>query len=55
MKKSGNYRTMMGFLIYMLANITDRFIIKIPNLIYVVIIVVAIIFVLSGWIKSSSS
>jgi len=53
MKKTGNYRTATGFLIYMLANRIDRFIIKIPELIYVGIIVVAIIFVLSGWIKSN--
>ncbi|WP_198135417.1 hypothetical protein [Alkaliphilus metalliredigens] len=48
MKRKNEFYRMVGFLIYLVIATIDRFVIKIPNLIYIGITFVAIIFVVYG-------
>jgi hypothetical protein len=52
MKQNGESYKILACLIYLVATLTDRYMMKIPNLIFIVITVFAAILMVIGLIKS---
>lgn len=55
MNKNFNYMGSIGIILYVIITLIDRVIYKLPDLIYIISLLIALIFVVIGIIKSRRS
>ncbi len=52
--KKINWMIRIGLLLYVLLTVTDRFIVKLPDYLFIPIAITGIVFIFCGFIKSKS-